>query len=79
MKQEAVTKNQQFIKKNPEEDKIYFSYDEPLLTRRENARLRKVKKDLSEQNPGSNVQLTKGKLLLNNIERDSFNLKNQVF
>lgn len=59
--------------------RIYMNYDQPLLTRKENNRLRLRKKEITEQNPGSMVKISKGKLMMGDTQVDVFDLKNQIF
>ena len=58
---------------------IYINQDLPPMTRRENQRLRKVMKDKRLIEPQSDIVIRKGKLLVNEVQIDEFDLRNQIF
>lgn len=74
---QAIKDNQSYSKTT--KSKIFITSDLPLMTRFENARLRKAKRDLEESNPNLNVVISKAILMVNKVKKDEFNLKNQVF
>ena len=59
--------------------RIYINRDEPLLSRKENNRLRKKKGDLIKAHGKDVVKIEKGKLYHNNTAVDKFDLSNQIF
>lgn len=68
------------IRLSPDEFKdIYINYDQSPLHRSENARLRLVKNDLKNKNPGATVRILKGQVILNDTVMDKFDLRKQVF
>lgn len=67
------------IKSSPNSYKnISINYDQNKLYRLENLRLRNVRKRLLEKYPDKIVKLYRGKVLLDNIEVDSFDLNKQL-
>lgn len=75
----AIEKSRNLIRSDPQAAKIYVNFDESPLRRLENARLRQAKNDLIKKNPNKNVQIRKGKLFLENVEVDHFDITKQVF
>lgn len=77
----AVTKSRQILSNNRIFKKVYINRDEAPLTRAENARLRQAKKELIKENENhsDSIKISQGKLLMNGVEHDSFNLRNQIF
>lgn len=65
--------------KNLENFRIFIKRDEPYHTRKENARLRKRRYDLSRVNINDNIKIDKGKLYHNDMIVDKFDLNNQIF
>ena len=59
---------------------IFINIDETPLTRKENARLRKERNRLRalEENQGKQIFITKGKLKVENVVHDVFNIENQL-
>ena len=72
-------KNAKKLKNNEALNKIFFQWDEPKLTRQENHRLRKKKRELKEEYPDDKVEIKKGILKRNDQQVDKFNLVNQIF
>ena len=58
---------------------VYINPDESDLSRKENARLRKVASNLRKENPTNKVYIKQGKVFLDNIQRDIFDIGNQLF
>lgn len=79
IKKEVVDKARTELPKDPETKHIYLNYDQGLLTRKENARLRAKLKNLRTAYPDKETKIFKGHLLVNGVSVDSFHLKNQVF
>ena len=52
-------KNSERLKDNDVLKSIFLQWDEPKLTRLENQRLRKVKKDMKQEFPNDTVELRK--------------------
>ena len=70
------------MKDLPETDplkKVFIKNDEPPMTHKENVRLRTKAYNLRQQNPDSNVTITKGVLFQDEIKIDEFNINNQIF
>ena len=65
--------------KNLTTAKIFIKKDEPYFTRKENARLRKRRYDLAQENRNDNFTIDKGKLYHNDVVVDKFDLNNQIF
>lgn len=68
----------------PEQKKIFMHDDQPYLTRRENDRLRKCKKDIYDKNPEVAPYIKSGILYSKNsageyVEVDKYNIENQLF
>lgn len=76
---DKVLKTASSLRNITEFNKIYISPDLPLLTRKENTRLRLAFKELKASSPTSTVILKYGKLTVNGNEVDRFNLANQLF
>ena len=74
-----IMKNSKRLKDNDVLKSIFLQWDEPKLTRLENQRLRKVKKDTKQEFPNDTVELRKGIIKRNNRQVDKFNLMNQIF
>lgn len=68
-----------FARSNLRTKSIYVNFDEPPLTSRENKRLRDKAKSLKTDNPTKDYKLDKGRLLVDGMELDRFDLKNQIF
>ena len=67
------------ILRNSKNLKENLSPNLPDLTRKENGRLRKAFKNSCQENPGSKVSIKFGKLLVNDVVTDHFNIGNQLF
>lgn len=80
-KVQVVNNSRLLFKQNSRFKNIFINWDEAPLTRAENARLRKVKKELMDQHPDKkkDIKIIKGQVLLNDNIHDSFNLRNQIF
>ena len=74
-----VLKNAMKLKQNNTLKTVYLKWDEPKLTRQENYRLRKMKRELISKHPNDKVELKKGVLTHNDIQCDKFDLTNQIF
>ena len=59
--------------------KVFINNDDPLLTHKENTRLRSKAYNLRKENPASNVLIKKGSLYHNTVQIDKFDLSNQIF
>jgi hypothetical protein len=58
---------------------VYMKNDEPLMTRKENDRIRYRKRCLKREYPHDEFKIEKGKLYHGGVVVDSFNLDNQLF
>ena len=78
MKHNLVTLSREHFKNN--ENKVYINYDQGPLTRKENFRLRiscnKLRNDPLNKN--KRILLQKGKITVNGVIVDSFNLENAI-
>ena len=58
---------------------VFIKNDEPVMTRKENERLRYRMRCIRREYPNDQVKIEKGKLYHNNNIVDTFNLDNQIF
>ena len=59
--------------------RVFIKNEEPMLTRRENERLGRKRRELVEAHTGKNVRIYRGKLTIDDIEVDRFDLNNQLY
>jgi hypothetical protein len=77
-KRNAVLVKAKTLKDNIDFKGVYLNADEPPMTRKENARLRKKAYDYRKLHPNSKIYIKKGKLYMNEDVIDNFNLQNQL-
>lgn len=76
---QKILRNAKGLKNKPGFEKIYINADLPVLTRKENSRLYAAAKQLRNLHPSKSVVLKFGKLTLDDVEVDRFDLENQLF
>lgn len=77
-KKKAVLADRKIFHNIPALKNVYVNFDEGHLTSKESNRLRDAKRKLQQSNPGKTVRIVKKRLLLDNVEVDRFDIKNQL-
>ena len=78
----AILKKAKNLKGNKNFPRVYINPDEPVLTRRENSRLRRRLRELRESHkstPNLHIYLKRGNIFINSDIVDTFSLSNQMF
>lgn len=66
----TILSKAKLLHKSNEYKRVFLNADRPLLDRKEAARLRALRKEITAQNPHANVKIERGKLFLDNAEID---------
>lgn len=74
-----LLRNSRVLRELPKFSKVFINADLPDNTRKENARLHNVIKDLRKRHPTKTITRKFGIIYVDGVQEDKFDLKNQLF
>ena len=74
-----IKENAKNLKNSATFKRVFIKDDKTPLASKEDTRLRQKKRQLAADNPGADIRMDKGALIMNGQKLDEFNLRNQLF